>query len=721
MEKMNLATTTSCDEEPTPSQVHCPYPYVPKALQASYDKSKLSSPSNSPPSSPPRSIGISEPRSMVSEDDDDDSDFPITPNSNRSGGKCHAADASTHQESSHTSESKKHAKLYHPYHCDSQRPISEERHHDRAEHILRRHSCNQYSDGMSTERTIVTTNWKPSELLCRSRSADYHDGDLDWEGRMLGRRGNPSHDLDVPPAPASSIYPHSMAPTQLYAPQPTPALDNYHDDCGNVTHQPPPVTVPSHHPPPMRQMYTPSTFDDYQGNHAAPLNLPIPSNSLSNFSPLPVSSGLDDPGAQVPMFTPLPTFRESHQGNYLPPSISSDLHPGATALMWAPPPLTLSDSGSYQGNWPPSLPSNLHPGAMTQTHAPPPTHNDYNGSLRLPPVMVPSQNPRPGDFAIPLPPALANYRRNFPPPFVSMDSVSTLPPAAPDDVQPLMMLTPTPRSNISERSRKRDAFVLAAEKRLISDAVNDCAMMMPLERENLIQVALADAVKDCLEKAHAIRSNSAKLVKEEVKDFGRRWAVKNARSLDMQLSVPFKLIMAAAEELAFIVIDRGYDLCPSLWSSTSESKFKQTKIKALIDDAMWPLKIIFKKDEKTGQWMAFEHDVVLDVVLGVVRKLKYWRYVNDLDNLYCTAVAAIYCVLMRFSSGKLDRTIEYTAEDFKFMYNMLKKHITDVIEKDENLAKRWSDVKAYTIVRTSYYMMRVQLGHCDPMSTIICH
>lgn len=64
-----------------------------------------------------------------------------------------------------------------------------------------------------------------------------------------------------------------------------------------------------------------------------------------------------------------------------------------------------------------------------------------------------------------------------------------------------------------------DAFVLAAEKRVISDAVNDCAMMMPLERQNLIQIALTDAVKDCLEKANvqAIRSNSAKSVKDELK------------------------------------------------------------------------------------------------------------------------------------------------------------------------------------------------------------
>jgi hypothetical protein len=280
---------------------------------------------------------------------------------------------------------------------------------------------------------------------------------------MLGHRGNSSHESDVPPASASSNYPHYAAPTELYAPQSTPALGNYHDDHGNVigTHQPPLVTVPSHHPPPMRQMYAPSTFDDYQGNHAASMNLPIPSNcshsmhtrqpTLGNFPPLPVPSGLDDPGAQVSTFTPLPTFRESHQGYYLPPSISSAPHPGATAPMWAPPPLT---PDSYQGNWPPSCLSNLHPGAMTQMHVPPPTRNDSD--LPLPPVIVPSQN-RPGDLALPLLPALADYWCKFLPPHVLTDGISTQPSVALDDVQ-LVMPTLVPRSNVSERSRKRDGM-----------------------------------------------------------------------------------------------------------------------------------------------------------------------------------------------------------------------------------------------------------------------
>lgn len=169
----------------------------------------------------------------------------------------------------------------------------------------------------------------------------------------------------------------------------------------------------------------------------------------------------------------------------------------------------------------------------------------------------------------------------------------------------------------------------------------------------------------------------------------------------MKLSAPPKLIMAACKEIALIVIDRAYDLRPSLWSNTAESKLKRVKIKDLIGDVTWPLKFIFKKDEITDQWMAFEHDAILDVVIGVVRKLNYWDYVYDLDNLYCTAAAAIYCVLMQFSSGWFNRAVDFTAESFKFMYDLLMGHIINVIKKDESLAKRWVDVKAYTSTRLS--------------------
>lgn len=263
-----------------------------------------------------------------------------------------------------------------------------------------------------------------------------------------------------------------MAPQITYVSQLTAALSDHHNDRGNVqVHLPPTFTIPSHHPRP---------------NDPLLMRAAAPQPTLANSLPLPVPSGPDDPGAmQPPTQMPLqvPTFgHTSHPGNYLPSSIPSDLHPGATA----PPPLTLSDSESdYRGNWPLSVPSNSHPAVMPQMRTPSPgpslnnyrgnwhpsvpsnpypsampqmrapsSLNDYDGSLPLPPFMVPSQDLRPCDLALILPPAIMDYRHKFPPPVVAMDCISTLPPAAPDDLQPLTMLTPPPK-NISRGSRKR--------------------------------------------------------------------------------------------------------------------------------------------------------------------------------------------------------------------------------------------------------------------------
>ncbi|KAG2127604.1 uncharacterized protein EDB93DRAFT_1270149 [Suillus bovinus] len=130
-----------------------------------------------------------------------------------------------------------------------------------------------------------------------------------------------------------------------------------------------------------------------------------------------------------------------------------------------------------------------------------------------------------------------------------------------------------------------DAFILATEKELIRDTVNNCTMIKPSLREGFVQATLANAVQDCSKKT---RSDPAGLTNKEIE---------------------------------------GYDLRPLIWSNTSESKWKQKKIKSLIGDTTRPLKFLFKKDEETGEWMVFEHDALLDVVLGVL-----WTN-NPMDRL----------------------------------------------------------------------------------------
>lgn len=246
----------------------------------------------------------------------------------------------------------------------------------------------------------------------------------------------------VPPAPAPAAPPdhsRSVTPT-VYTPQSTlvVALGGHQGDPSHRdnVHLPP----PSHHRHPVTQpeMHTPqTTFDDYQGN--APQNLPIPSDhSRSMRTPQSTLGNYQGNAALVPIIPP--DLSRSHS-LYTP----FGPYPGA---MQTPIP----------GNWLPSLPPNPHSGVASaaQMNAPPPTLNDYDGSLLLS-VMVPSQDLRPSDLALRLqpPPAFADYRRSFAAPVMSMDGISSLPSVAPDDVQPLAILTPPPIYLSSQTSEKR--------------------------------------------------------------------------------------------------------------------------------------------------------------------------------------------------------------------------------------------------------------------------
>jgi hypothetical protein len=89
---------------------------------------------------------------MVSEEDDN---FPVTPDSKRSGGKHNStAGVSPHRESSQSgskSEPRRRATSYHPYNHRPRRMSEDRQYDDRAEQILRRQSSNQYSEALNHE------------------------------------------------------------------------------------------------------------------------------------------------------------------------------------------------------------------------------------------------------------------------------------------------------------------------------------------------------------------------------------------------------------------------------------------------------------------------------------------------------------------------------------------------------------------------------------------
>lgn len=100
------------------------------------------------------------------------------------------------------------------------------------------------------------------------------------------------------------------------------------------------------------------------------------------------------------------------------------------------------------------------------------------------------------------------------------------------------------------------------------------------------------------------------------------------------------------KRIARTKVQSGYHLRPSIWSDDPEPDHQETTARDLISEDLFPLKYIFGKDERLGMWFAFENPVILDVVLDAMVELDWLPYLEDLDNLFCTAACAVYCALL---------------------------------------------------------------------------
>lgn len=94
-----------------------------------------------------------------------------------------------------------------------------------------------------------------------------------------------------------------------------------------------------------------------------------------------------------------------------------------------------------------------------------------------------------------------------------------------------------------------------------------------------------------------------------------------------------------------------------------------------------------------------EHEVVWDIVIAIISELKLpLDQITNLDNLFCTAAAAVHCALCELRSGKMV-DIVFSAFTYRYMYDQLMDYIKKDITLDLELAKRWNDFKACTITR----------------------
>ncbi|KAG1798516.1 uncharacterized protein HD556DRAFT_1305979 [Suillus plorans] len=276
----------------------------------------------------------------------------------------------------------------------------------------------------------------------------------------------------------------------------------------------------------------------------------------------------------------------------------------------------------------------------------------------------------------------------------------------PDVTEPLLPSSVTlPPLTYDGTDPIHEQIVRSAEISIIRIIINDSAILESLEREDLVHTELTRTVifhclKDDDGQDAEVRSKQV----AEVRQFSDDWTSENAGTLYMQLSAPSKCIMATCKRLARHKVERGYKLRPSAFSRISEAELKKREIASLIFDKTFPLRYIFGVDEVTGILYAFEHEVIWDIVLGVVSELKYRHYITDLDNLFCTAAAAVYCVLLELLGGKLT-DIEFSAQAFKHVYDKLKPYIQDHIYTDAQLSKRCTSSDTRHILGTYYPIM----------------
>jgi hypothetical protein len=129
-------------------------------------------------------------------------------------------------------------------------------------------------------------------------------------------------------------------------------------------------------------------------------------------------------------------------------------------------------------------------------------------------------------------------------------------------------------------------------------------------------------------------------------------------------------------------------------------------VKDLIKESQFPLTYIFGWDEMLKVWFAFESEVLLDIVLDALLELGWQPFLEDLDNMLCTAALAVHCALLELSSGGFVHT-EFTASDYKPMYNKLQNYIKEHIVSNPELSKRWVEYKKHILDRLkSIYSFR---------------
>ncbi|KAG1719319.1 hypothetical protein EDD22DRAFT_963309 [Suillus occidentalis] len=214
---------------------------------------------------------------------------------------------------------------------------------------------------------------------------------------------------------------------------------------------------------------------------------------------------------------------------------------------------------------------------------------------------------------------------------------------------------------------------------LIRSALGSCPFLSEQERKA--------AAREALELAANAHDNV----------YGNQWSSANLIAFYKSFTAPPSAdIMSTCKKTARAVVQIGYELRPAIWSEDSKPQYQIDKVKDLIDNPSFPLKFIFGNDSADPQddeVYPFEHRVISTVVLNTVLKLSFVPFVTELDDLFCSAAAAVECVLQELASAKKAVSIDFGVANFKPRFTLLKEYIRIHIKTNARLSTRWEAYK----------------------------
>lgn len=296
-----------------------------------------------------------------------------------------------------------------------------------------------------------------------------------------------------------------------------------------------------------------------------------------------------------------------------------------------------------------------------------------NSGSMIPGPSQPVALPPPSTLLDSVPSMVSSHPVASPPPSVPLASVPSMIPSQP-------VVTPDKAELLYNPGNRKHKRIVTCATRLVKiHAINTRSVSTQSIRKVLVQQKLQEsATKYYVHQAFALD-----------------WSLANSAALYMTLSDPFKVIMCTCKKIARNKIAL-FHLRPGVRSTVNELDFLIARIVELLSELTFPPKFTFGVDE-LGNSYFLENEVVWHVVLDAVAELELYKYLNNLDSIFCAAAVAVYCALQELATGRFIN-IEFGGEVYSKLYDKLLEHL----QKNSlvpHLLAHWDKYKSLTRTR----------------------